>query len=94
MINTTTALSAGTLRSNTQASIYRDRPLSTSDHAALPFFKSRVSRFVLPGNDLAEQALFATLAVLTLPMIAYCSTQLWSLLSGGSLDQAVRAFMP
>ena len=39
------------------------------------------------------QILFG-LGVLIIPAIAYSMMQMWSLVSGGSLDHAIRAFLP
>ena len=75
--------------------IFRDQPV--------PLFRNgrRVPRIIrrslavqgLP-NEHVSDGILAGLAALTLPTMVYSFVQLWSLLAGGSLNHAVRAFLP
>ena len=75
--------------------IYRD-----SSAARFPWGSTAVrpGRFSLATQGLPTEhvsdGILAGLAVLTVPALVYSFVQLWSLLAGGALNQAVRAFLP
>ncbi len=75
--------------------IYRDQPLSLFRDGRTTI---RPVRFSLAAqglpNEHVSDGILVGLAALTLPVMAYSFVQLWSLLAGGSLNQAVRAFLP
>ena len=56
--------------------------------------------FTMPGllatddSDRVAPLLQLALAALALPAVAYSMTQLWSLVSGDTLQHAIRAFYP
>ena len=73
--------------------IYRDTPFAVS---TTPFTRPRFPRLlagVLPEESVSDGILLG-LAALLLPTVAYSFAQMWSLISGGSLEHAVRAFFP
>ena len=74
--------------------IYRDTPLAVQA-GATPARPLRSSLYALVQQDEhASNGILIGLAALTLPTVIYSFTQLWSLMAGGSLQQAIRAFLP
>lgn len=74
--------------------IYRDTPFATTitTPATWRHFP-RLSAEALPGEKTSDGILLG-LAALLLPTVAYSFAQMWSLVSGGALEHAVRAFFP
>lgn len=84
---------AAVKRANTDT-IYRDAPLAgrTPGNRVRPL---RSSLFALvQADERASDGMLVALGALTLPVVAYSFMQLWSLLAGGSLQHAIRAFLP
>ena len=52
------------------------------------------SHLEVPEGEHFSDGILIALAALTLPAVVYSFAQLWSLLAGGSLTQAIRAFLP
>ncbi len=74
--------------------IYRDTPLAvrTPGTTVRPL---RSSLFApVQQDERASDGILIGLAALTLPAVVYSFVQLWSLLAGGSLQHAIRAFLP
>ena len=67
--------------------IHRDIALGHTPFTAPELFATDDSDRVAPLFQIA-------LAALALPAVAYSLTQLWTLVSGNHLDQAIRAFFP
>ena len=67
--------------------IHRDIALGDAPFTAPELFATDDSDRVAPLFQIA-------LAALALPAVAYSLTQLWHLISGNTLDHAIRAFFP
>ena len=74
--------------------LYRDVPLAHAGTQNNSSLRAAVPRLILPVQTTAERVLFTALALLTLPVVAYSSSQLWKLISSGGLERAVLSFMP
>lgn len=72
---------------------FRDVPISYRVTRNTASVRSVVPRLVLPVQTIAERVLFTALTVLTLPMIAYSSLQLWNFVSSNALERAVLSFV-
>ena len=94
----TYALYTPTIRRATAKTICRDSPLPSIAVAGTGGGTLRSNRNTLfaplQTDERASDGILAGLAVLTLPVVAYSFMQLWSLMAGGSLAHAVRAFFP
>ena len=75
------------------ATIYRDTPLHLPRHAAARPFRSSV-RALVQSDERASDGILIGLAALMLPTVVYSLWQASSLVSGGSLEHAIRAFLP
>ena len=73
--------------------IYRDTPLTTSRPLAVRPLPSSVRALALPDERVSDGVLFG-LAALLLPTVAYSLAQALNLVSSGSLERAVQAFLP
>ena len=67
--------------------IHRDIALSDTPFTTPELFATDDSDRIAPLFQIA-------LAALALPAVAYSLTQLWNLVSGNTLDHAIRAFFP
>ena len=88
------ALYTPTIRRAHHTTIYRDTPLTV--HARQTVVRPIHSNlFALARQDeRTSDGILIALAAVTLPTAVYSFAQLWSLLAGGSLEQAIRAFLP
>lgn len=82
-------------RARATHTIYRDTPLANrAARAVTRPLRMRFSAPVVLPDERASGGILLALGALTLPVVAYSFTQLWSLLAGGSLAHAIRAFLP
>ena len=74
--------------------LYRDTPLTN------PVVKRAIrplpmgSYLEVPEGEHLSDGILIALAAATLPAVVYSFAQMWSLLAGGALTQAIRAFFP
>ena len=74
--------------------IYRDTPLAVRTPGTVVRLRRSSLHALVQQDERASDGILVGLAALTLPVVVYSFTQLWSLLAGGSLQHAVRAFLP
>ena len=89
------ALYTPTIRRAHNNTIYRDTPLPALNigRSAVRPRRSPFATLSLPTEHVSD-GILAGLTVLMVPAMVYSFVQLWSLLAGGSLNHAVRAFLP
>ncbi len=74
--------------------IYRDTPLAVRPPGTVVRLRRSSLYALVQQDERASGGILLGLAALTLPVVVYSFTQLWSLLAGGSLQHAIRAFLP
>lgn len=73
--------------------IYRDLPLMASTAPRIERHFPRV-RAELPPDERVSNGILLGLGALLPPTVAYSFAQMWNLVSGGTLEHAIRAFFP
>ncbi len=74
--------------------IYRDTPLAVRTPGTVVRLRRSSLHVLVQQDERASDGILIGLAALTLPAVVYSFTQLWSLMAGGSLQHAIRAFLP
>ncbi len=88
------ALYTPTIRRAHHTTIYRDTPLAVRTPGTVVRLRRSSLHALVQQDERASDGILIGLAALTLPAVVYSFTQLWSLLAGGSLQHAIRAFLP
>ena len=85
--------SAPSLRRAHSNTIYRDTPQPHPTPSLTRALRPRLRALTQPG-DLVSDGILLGLAALMLPVLVYTFAQMGSLASSGSLEHAIRAFLP
>lgn len=87
----TSRLTPPTLAPST--TIYRDTPQPLPQRSVARSFRPSTRALALPDERISDGLLLG-MAAMMVPAVLYSIAQALDLIAGGSLDQAVRAFVP
>ncbi len=97
-LNSLAPRTASPKRTPSENTIYRDTPFADQPASRTVSVRRptrlRLAAPFLVQDEHASDGILLGLAALTLPAVVYSFAQLWSLLGGGSLQHAIRAFLP